>query len=61
MVFTVDAGVSVVDRQVYCPLWDVLRGLNERVRVVVESVVLGVPTVMLLPLVTAVPLLEYSH
>ena len=38
--FTVDAGESIVDRQVYCPPWDVLRGLNERVRVVVELVVL---------------------
>ena len=38
--FTVDGGVSVVDWQVYCPPWDVCRGLNERVRVVVEPVVL---------------------
>ena len=38
--FTVDEGVSIVDRQVYCRPWDVCRGLNERVRVVVESVVL---------------------
>ena len=58
---TVDAGVSVIDWQVYCPPWDVCRGLNERVRVVLEPVVLSVPTVMALPLVTVVPLLEYSH
>ena len=59
---TVDAGVSVVDWQVYCPPWDVCRGLNERVRrVVVEPVVLGVPTVMPLSLVTLESLLEYSH
>ena len=38
--FTVDGGVLVVDWQMYCPPWDVCRGLNERVRVVVESVVL---------------------
>ena len=38
--FTVDEGVSVVDWQVYCPPCDVCRGLNERVRVVVELVVL---------------------
>ena len=38
--FTVDGGVSVVDWQVYCPPWDVRRGLNERVRVVVEPVLL---------------------
>ena len=38
--FTVDGGVSVVDWQVYCPPCDVCRGLNERVRVVVELVVL---------------------
>ena len=61
MAFTVDAGESIVDWQVYSPLWDVLRGLKERVRVVLEPVVLSVPTVMPLPLVTAVPLLEYSH
>ena len=36
---TVDAGVSIVDWQVYCPPLDVCRGLNERVRVVVELVV----------------------
>ena len=35
---TVDAGVSIVDWQVYCPPWDVCRGLNERMRVVVEPV-----------------------
>ena len=58
---TVVGGVSVVDWQVYCPPWDVCRRLNERVRVVVEPVVLGVPTVMPLPLVTLEPLLEYSH
>ena len=58
---TVDGGVSVVDWQVYCPPCDVCRGLNERVRVVVEPVVLRVPTVMSLPLVTLEPLLEYSH
>ena len=61
MTVTVDAGASIVDWQMYCPPYDVCRGLNERVRVVVESVVLSVPTVMSLPLVTAVPLLEYSH
>ena len=33
---TVDEGVAVVDRQVYCPPWDVCRGLNEIVRMVVE-------------------------
>ena len=38
--FTVDAGVSIVDWQVYSPPCDVCRGLNERVRVVVEPVVL---------------------
>ena len=38
--FTVDGGVAVVDWQVYCPPLDVCRGLNERVRMVVESVVL---------------------
>ena len=60
--FTVNAGMSVVDLQVYSPPWDVLSGLNERVRMVVEPVVFRVPTVMLLSLVTtAVPLLEYSH
>ena len=60
--FTVDGGVSIFDWQVYCPPWDVLRGLNERVRIVVELVVFSVSTVMSLPLVTtAVPLLEYSH
>ena len=59
--FPVDGGVSVVDWQVYCPPWDVCRGLNERVRVVVEPVVLCVPTVMLLSLITLEPLLEYSH
>ena len=59
--FTVDAGVSIVDWQVYSPPCDVCRGLNERVRVVLEPVVLSVPTVMPLPLVTSVPLLEYSH
>ena len=37
---TVDGGVSVVDWQAYCPPWDVCRGLNERVRMVVEPVVL---------------------
>ena len=37
---TVDGGVPVVDWQVYCPPCDVCRGLNERVRVVVEPVVL---------------------
>ena len=61
MAFTVDGGVSVVDWQVYCPPWDVCRGLKERVRVVVEPVFLSINTVMLLPLVTAVLLLEYSH
>ena len=61
MAVTVDGGVLIVDWQVYCPPWDVCRGLNERVRVVVEPVVLSVHTVMLLPLVTAVPLLENSH
>ena len=59
--FTVDAGAPIIDWQVYCPPCDVCRGLKERVRVVVEPVVLGVPTVMLLSLVTAVPLLEYSQ
>ena len=59
--FTVDGGVLVVDWQVYCPPCDLCRGLNERVRVVVELVVLGVPTVMSLSLVTLEPLLEYSH
>ena len=59
--FTVDGGVSIFDWQVYCPPWDVCRGLNERVRVLVEWVVLWVPTVMPLPLVTSEPLLEYSH
>ena len=58
---TVDAGVPIVDWQVYCPPWDVRRGLNERVRVVIEPVVFGVPTVMPLSLVTLEPLLEYSH
>ena len=57
---TVDEGVSVVDWQVYCPPWDVYRGLNERVRMVVEPAVLWVPTVMSLSLVTAVSF-EYSH
>ena len=38
--FAVDAGVSVVDWQVYSPPWDVCSELNERVRVVVEPVVL---------------------
>ena len=39
--FTVDGGVLVVDWQVYCLPWDVTRGLNERVRMVVfEPVVL---------------------
>ena len=61
MAFTVDGGVLVVDWQVYCPPCDLCRGLNERVRVVVELVVLGVPTVMSLSLVTLEPLLEYSH
>ena len=61
MTVTGDAGVSTVDWQMYCPPYDVCRGLNERVRVVVEPVVLSVPSVMALPLVTAVPLLEYSH
>ena len=61
MAFTVDAGESIVDWQVYSPPWDVYRGLNERVRLVVELLFLGVPTVMLLSLVTAVLLLEYSH
>ena len=37
---TVDAGVSIFDWQVYCPPWDVLKGSNERVRVVIELVVL---------------------
>ena len=37
---TVDAGESIVDWQVYSPPWDVLRGLKESVRVVVEPVVL---------------------
>ena len=36
---TVDAGVSIFDWQVYCPPCDVYRGLNERVRVEVESLV----------------------
>ena len=58
---TVDAGVSVVEWQVYCPPCDVCRGLNERMRVVVEPVVLRVSTVMSLSLVTLEPLLEYSH
>ena len=61
MAVTVDAGVSIVDWQVYCPPCDVCRGLNERVRVVIEPVVLSINTVMLLLLVTSVPLLEYSH
>ena len=61
MAVTVDGGVLVIDRQVYCPPWDVCRGLNERVRMVVEPVILSVPTVMLLLLFTAVSLLEYSH
>ena len=61
MVFTVDGGVPIVDWQVYSLPCDVLRGLNERVRVVVELVVLSVSTVMLLPLITAVSLLEYSQ
>ena len=59
--FTVDGGVLVIDQQVYCPPWDVCRGLNERVRMVVELVVLFVHTVISLPLVTAVSVLEYSH
>ena len=37
---TVDGGVAVVDWQAYCPPWDVCRGLKERVRMVVEPVVL---------------------
>ena len=38
--FSVNSGVLVVDRQVYCPPWDVCRELNVRVRVVVKPVVL---------------------
>ena len=38
--FTVDGGVPIVDWQVYCPPCTVCRRLNERVRVVVELVVL---------------------
>ena len=37
---TVDGGESIVDWQVYSPPWNVCRGLNERVRVVLEPVVL---------------------
>ena len=37
---TVDGGESIVDWQMYCPPCDVCRGLNERVRVVLEPVVL---------------------
>ena len=59
--FTVDGGVSIFDWQVYCSPWDVCRGLNERVRIVVELVVFSVSTVMLPLLVTSEPLLEYSH
>ena len=40
LAFTVDGGVPIVDWQVYSPPCDVCRGLNERVRVVVEPVVL---------------------
>ena len=36
---TVDGDVPINDWQVYCPPWDVCKGLNERVRVVVELVV----------------------
>ena len=37
---TVDEGMSIVDWQVYCPPWDVCRGLDERVRMVVEPLAL---------------------
>ena len=40
MTVTVDAGVSIVDWQMYCPPYDMCRKLNERVRVVVEPVVI---------------------
>ena len=38
--FTVEAGVPIIDWQMYCPPCDVCRVLKERVRVVVETVVL---------------------
>ena len=40
MAVTVDGDLPAVDWQVYCSPWDVCRGLNERVRMVVELVVL---------------------
>ena len=48
-----------IDRQVYCPPWEVCRELNVRVRVVVVPDVSGVPTVMSPPLVTTPS--ESSH
>ena len=52
--------VSAVAWQVYPPPWDVRRGLNVRVRVVVVPDVSGLPTVMSPPVVTLLPL-EYCH
>ena len=48
------------DRQMYSPPWDVCRGLNVRVRVVVVPDGCGLPTVMSPPVATTLPL-RYCH